>query len=181
MDSLYTAVDYICAILVTGVLGMITFSHKEHQAARLMLLVAGGLTIVRWTVWSINTESPWWIRGIIGGLLGATLLILMPALWNWSKAKITQQTQAQKMDELQTVKPSASATSQDSKEQTAQEVPIRRGGYGMIFENSKKVTIEGATIKGNETGISSKNVETFVGKKLEITGTTDSKPPSKPE
>ena len=88
MDSLYTAVDYICAILVAGVLGMIAFSHKEHQAARLMLLAAGGLTIVRWTMWSLNTGSPWWIRGIIGALLGAMLLILMPALWQWSKAKI---------------------------------------------------------------------------------------------
>lgn len=67
---------------------MIAFSHKEHQAARLMLIAVAILTILRWVMWSITTESPWWVRGILGAAFGALLLILVPALWQWSKEKI---------------------------------------------------------------------------------------------
>ena len=82
MEGLYTAIDWLTGILVAGLLTMIGFSSTQQYAVRWLLAVISVLTIFRWVMWSALTEVRWEIRGMIGAILGATLLILVPLLWN---------------------------------------------------------------------------------------------------
>jgi hypothetical protein len=84
MGDVYTALDWVGALLIAGALAMIAFAHKELKAARLMLLAGAGLTIMRWIIWSFTTDAPWPWRAFLGAIFGALILAAVPALWHWS-------------------------------------------------------------------------------------------------
>lgn len=95
MGDLCTVVDWAAGIFLAGALTMIAF--EEQNAARAMLVAAASLTVVRWIMWSLITDSPWWLRGIIGAVIGAVLLTLVPSLWALSigKSAVAESQQSQ--------------------------------------------------------------------------------------
>jgi hypothetical protein len=84
MGDFFTALDSFGALLFGGALAMIAFSHRELQAARLMLVAGTAMTVIRWSTWSFTTDAPWQMRALIGAILGSAMLALLPALWQWS-------------------------------------------------------------------------------------------------
>jgi hypothetical protein len=87
MDDFFGAFDVVYGLLLAGALTMVAFAYKELRAARVLIILAVFLIIARWTMWSFVTEQPWWIRGIVGALFGASILGAIPALYSWTKEK----------------------------------------------------------------------------------------------
>lgn len=85
MDNLFIALDWIGGILVAAILALIVLSPSEREAVRPMILVACAVITSRWVMWSVVTDSSWEVRGVIGAVIGALLLIGAPALWRMSK------------------------------------------------------------------------------------------------
>ena len=85
MDSLFTALDWISGIFVAAIFAMIVLSPSEREAVRWMIGITCAVIILRFTMWAFVTDSTWWIRGLIGALIGALLLVGVPALWRMSK------------------------------------------------------------------------------------------------
>ena len=87
MDSVFVALDAVFAVLLAGAFAMITFTHREIKAARIILIIASAVLVSRWLMWGFVTNSPWWARGIAGALIGALIVGGLPAVWRWSKER----------------------------------------------------------------------------------------------
>jgi hypothetical protein len=86
MESLLYALDTVMVLLATGALGMAATPFEVRaKAARLMFLLAAGFLAIRWIMWTFETDSPWWIRAVIGAVVGGFLLAALPAAWIWTK------------------------------------------------------------------------------------------------
>jgi hypothetical protein len=87
MEDAFIAFDTIAAFLLAASLAMVVFTHRELRVARLLLALCALVISVRWTMWAMTIEHPWWVRAVAGAILGAAILGGLPALWKWSKEK----------------------------------------------------------------------------------------------
>ena len=90
MDSLFSALDWIGASLITAIFAMNILSHSERKAMRWLVLAASTAVFLRWFMWALTTDSSWWMRGFIGALIGALLFVGAPAMWRKSKTESSQ-------------------------------------------------------------------------------------------
>jgi hypothetical protein len=90
MDSLFSVLDWIGAALIAAIFAMNILSHAERKAMRLLVLAASGAVFLRWFMWALTTDSSWWMRGLIGALIGALLFVGAPALWRKTKIESPQ-------------------------------------------------------------------------------------------
>ena len=84
MGDIYTAADWVAAVLIAVALMLVGLAHREIRVARVMLGVGAGLTVIRWIMWSLTTDVPWPYRAVVGGIIGAALLGGLPSLWAWA-------------------------------------------------------------------------------------------------
>lgn len=85
-DFLYL-LDWISGLLFAGALAMTALGSKELMAARLMVWAALIISVMRWSMWGLTTEQPWYVRAAIGAVIGGFLLAAIPAALRWVKAK----------------------------------------------------------------------------------------------
>jgi hypothetical protein len=90
MPEIFSLCDWIAALLFAGALAMTALTHKEHRAAIIMIWAATALFLVRWGVWAMMTDRPWYIRMTIGALTGGFLFAAIPAAIAWIKAQPTE-------------------------------------------------------------------------------------------
>jgi hypothetical protein len=74
---------------------MTALTQRELAAARPMIWAGLATTVVRWSIWAMTTERPWYVRALAGALIGAFLLAAVPAAFNWIEA----QSKAKSMEE----------------------------------------------------------------------------------
>lgn len=89
MGDIFTAIDFVAGTLFAAALAMIALTHKEVQAARVMIWIAVVLFIGRWGVWAVTTDQPWYIRMIVGAIIGGFLLAAIPAALAWIREQPT--------------------------------------------------------------------------------------------
>lgn len=87
MDAVLTAADWLSAPLFAVALAMVAFGRPELRAAGVMIILSAGIAAVRWMMWGMITDEPWWIRGIVGAIVGGAILAGVPALWDWTHAR----------------------------------------------------------------------------------------------
>jgi hypothetical protein len=90
VDSLFVALDWIGGILVAAILAMVVLSPSEREAVGSMIVIACAVITSRWVMWAVVTDSSWELRGVIGAVIGALLLIGAPAFWRMSKRESPQ-------------------------------------------------------------------------------------------
>ena len=91
MSDVYTAADWITALLATVALTMVALGPRDIEVARGIFGIAAFLTILRWEMWSFTTDSPWYARALVGAMLGATSLGGVPAFWQWARIREANQ------------------------------------------------------------------------------------------
>ncbi len=89
MADVLSALDWIAALLFAGALGMIALTDKEIRVARTLVLVAVGLFVVRWGAWALMSDSPWYIKALVGACVGAFLFGAIPPALRWILEKST--------------------------------------------------------------------------------------------
>lgn len=85
MESVFSALDWLSATLVGTAWAFIVLAHREMRAARITLVLAACVVVVRWGAWAMITNEPWFIRATIGALFGSLLFAGLPAAWRWSQ------------------------------------------------------------------------------------------------
>lgn len=106
MEDAFIAFDTIGAFLLAGGLAMVVFSHRELRVARLLLTLCALVISVRWVMWAMVIQHPWWVRAVAGGVLGAAILGGLPAIWQWSRDR--------ESPPVQTTTPAVSSISETS-------------------------------------------------------------------
>jgi hypothetical protein len=87
MEDAFIAFDTVVGLLVAASLAMVVFTHRELQIARLLLALGAAVLSVRWVFWSMAIDHPWWLRALVGAVVGAIILAGVPAFWKWSKER----------------------------------------------------------------------------------------------
>jgi hypothetical protein len=62
---------------------MTALSPREISLARVLVWIAAAIFAIRWGVWAITTDQPWYVRMMVGGLAGAFLLGAIPPALRW--------------------------------------------------------------------------------------------------
>jgi hypothetical protein len=87
MEDAFIVFDTAVGLLVAASLAMAVFTHRELQVARLLLVLGSAVLSARWVFWSMVIEHPWWLRALVGAIVGAIILAGVPAFWKWSKER----------------------------------------------------------------------------------------------
>jgi hypothetical protein len=83
MADIFSAADWVAALLFAGALAMTALSDKELRAAKLFVWIAVVLCMARWGVWAVITDSAWPIRAVVGALMGGFVFAAVPSAFQW--------------------------------------------------------------------------------------------------
>lgn len=87
MGDAFIALDSVAGFLFAAALAMVVFTHRELRAVRLLLLLCSIIFSLRWIYWAMLVNHPWWMRALVGAIVGSAILGGIPSLWKWSKEK----------------------------------------------------------------------------------------------
>jgi hypothetical protein len=83
MEAVFTVAEGLGGVLLAVALAMIAFGYKELRAARALIIAAAIIFVCRWAMWSMTTNQPWWVRALVGAMIGAFLFSGTPAFLKW--------------------------------------------------------------------------------------------------
>ncbi|WP_020173628.1 hypothetical protein [Methyloferula stellata] len=148
MADLFTAADWISALIFCAALAMTALSIKEIRLARLLIWIALLICTARWGAWAMITEANWMIRGVVGALMGGFILAAIPAAFHWIKSKD---------GEAAAQTPSSNSGAMPTGAQQPSLDPPR-GSTGIKITGGSNIDLSGNVSIGLDTAVDAKDV-----------------------